>query len=202
MFLSHFDRKLRSILFVVGSLFVLASVVAQAPSKYEPTIESLNRHPLPQWYADAKLGIFVHWGLYSVPGWAPLVHPSHDFASTDYITNNPYAEWYLNTMRLDGSPTQAYHREHYGADYDYYNFAPTFDREIQKWNSDAMAKIFLDAGAKYVVLTTKHHDGLRCGPARRKPTPTENMPTPTCANSSSATIPPSSGTTSAIPSPA
>src|SRR5260370_311588 len=54
MFLSHFDRKLRSILFVVGSLFVLASVAAQAPSKYEPTIESLDRHPLPQWYAGAK----------------------------------------------------------------------------------------------------------------------------------------------------
>ena len=49
-------------------------------------------------------------------------------------------------MRIDGSPTQAYHREHYGADYDYYNFAPTFDQEIQKWNPDTMAKIFHDAG--------------------------------------------------------
>ncbi len=79
-------------------------------------------------------------GLYSVPGWAPLVHPEHDFTAPDYIKNNPYAEWYLNVMRIDGSPTQAYHREHYGADYDYYNFAPTFDQEIKKWSPDAWAK--------------------------------------------------------------
>src|SRR5580765_544373 len=66
--------------------------------KYEATIESLNKHPLPAWYADAKLGIFIHWGLYSVPGWAVLIHPEHDFTSPDYITHNPYAEWYLNSM--------------------------------------------------------------------------------------------------------
>jgi alpha-L-fucosidase len=44
----------------------------EAPAKYEATLESLNKHPLPEWYADAKLGIFIHWGLYSVPGWAVL----------------------------------------------------------------------------------------------------------------------------------
>lgn len=138
---------------------------APAPSHYEPTLESLNRHPLPQWYADAKLGIFIHWGLYSVPGWAPLVHPEHDFTSQDYIHHNPYAEWYLNSMRLDGSPTQAYHREHYGANYDYYNFAAVFNKDIQKWTPDIWAKIFRDAGAKYVVLTTKHHDGFTLWPS-------------------------------------
>src|SRR5882672_11274615 len=67
------------------------AVWAQTPAQYQPTIESLNQHPLPAWYDDAKLGIFVHWGLYSVPGWAPLVHPNHDFISEDYIKNNPYA---------------------------------------------------------------------------------------------------------------
>ena len=108
------------------SCMVGASARAQEPKKYEATIESLDQHELPQWYDDAKLGIFIHWGLYSVPGWAPLVHPEHDFSSQDYITNNPYAEWYLNTMRVEGSPTQKYHREHYGADYDYYNFAADF----------------------------------------------------------------------------
>ena len=146
---------------------------AQAPSHYEASLESLNKHPLPQWYDDAKLGIFIHWGLYSVPGWAPLIHPEHDFTSPDYITHNPYAEWYLNSMRLDGAPTQAYHREHYGADYDYYNFAPVFDREIQKWNPDVWAKIFHDAGAKYVVLTTKHHDGFTLWPSS---TPNPKLP--------------------------
>ena len=138
---------------------------AQAPLKYEPTIESLNRHEVPFWYTHAKLGIFIHWGLYSVPGWAPLSHPDHDFASLDYIKNDPYAEWYYNTMRIDGSPTQAYHREHYGADYDYYNFAPVFNREIQKWKPEEMARIFKEAGARYVVLTTKHHEGFTLWPS-------------------------------------
>ena len=110
---------------------LLAGLVLPACAQtvhYEPTLESLNQHPLPAWYADAKLGIFVHWGLYSVPGWAPLQHPDHDFRNVDYIKNNPYAEWYYNVMRIDGSPTQAYHREHYGADYNYYNFAAVFDQ--------------------------------------------------------------------------
>src|ERR1700680_3510639 len=109
-------RSLTVPFIVLFSLVILLPLPAQTPAHYEPTLESLNQHPLPEWYADAKLGIFIHWGLYSVPGWAPLVHPEHDFSAPDYIKNNPYAEWYLNVMRIDGSPTQVYHREHYGAD--------------------------------------------------------------------------------------
>ncbi len=154
-----------SSIFMVCAIICAVALRAQAPTHYEPTLESLNRHPLPQWYADAKLGIFIHWGLYSVPGWAPLVHPEHDFTSQDYIHHNPYAEWYLNSMRLDGSPTQQYHREHYGANYDYYNFAATFDKDIQKWDPNSWAKVFHDTGAKYVVLTTKHHDGFTLWPS-------------------------------------
>lgn len=163
--------ELLVLLFV--ALPILAALQAQTNQHYEPTLESLNRHSLPEWYADAKLGIFIHWGLYSVPGWAPLVHPEHDFTSQDYIENNPYAEWYLNTMRLDGSPTHAYHREHYGADYDYYNFAPLFDKEIEKWDPQVWAKIFRDAGAKYIVLTSKHHDGFTLWPSS---TPNPKLP--------------------------
>jgi alpha-L-fucosidase len=169
---SHARRTGSIVLCLLFGFLVLPGLQAQ-PSHFEPTLESLNQHPLPQWYADAKLGIFIHWGLYSVPGWAPLVHPEHDFSSQDYIKNNPYAEWYLNTMRLDGSPTQAYHREHYGAGYDYYNFSPIFDREIKKWSPDAWAKIFRDAGAKYVVLTSKHHDGFTLWPSS---TPNPTLP--------------------------
>src|SRR2546430_14484764 len=89
------------------------------------------------------------------------------------FTHNPYAEWYLNSMRIDGSPTQVYHKEHYGADYDYYNFAPIFNRQIQKWRSEDWAKVFHDAGAKYVVLTTKHHDGFTLWPSS---TPNPSLP--------------------------
>ena len=168
----RFDRLCKLAATLILAIAVLP-LLAAAPTHYEPTLESLNRHPLPAWYADAKLGIFVHWGLYSVPGWAPLVHPNHDFTNEDYIKNNPYAEWYLNTLRIKGSATEAYHGEHYGANYDYYNFAPTFDKEIQKWNPDAWAKVFHDAGAKYVVLTTKHHDGFTLWPST---TPNPTLP--------------------------
>jgi len=159
---------------VLASLALCCSVcAAQAPAKYEPTLDSLNRHPLPAWYDGAKLGIFIHWGLYSVPGWAPLSHPDHDFSSLDYIKYNPYAEWYLNVMRIDGSPTQAYHREHYGADFSYYDFAPVFNRESKKWKPDEMATIFREAGAKYVVLTSKHHEGFTLWPSTTEnPSPT------------------------------
>ncbi|MGB6744089.1 MAG: alpha-L-fucosidase [Terracidiphilus sp.] len=155
-------------LFLILVAFLMPSCTpcpAQATTKYEPTLASLDTHPLPQWYAGAKLGIFIHYGLYSVPGWAPLSHPDHDFTSADYIKYNPYAEWYLNVMRIPGSPTQAYQREHFGANFSYYDFAPIFNRESKKWNPDEWAKIFRDAGARYVVLTTKHHEGFTLWPS-------------------------------------
>jgi alpha-L-fucosidase len=162
--------KIATILIVMCGL-----CAAQAPAKYEPTLESLDRHLLPPWYAGAKLGIFIHWGLYSVPGWAPLSHPDHDFSSEDYIKNDPYAEWYLNTMRVEGSPTQAYHRQHYGAEYSYYNFAVAFNRESKKWDPDQWATTFREAGAKYVVLTSKHHEGFTLWPSTT-PNPSPTLP--------------------------
>jgi alpha-L-fucosidase len=152
-----------------------ATVPYQPTGPYQPTIASLDRHPLPQWYAGAKLGIFIHYGLYSVPGWAPLSHPNHDFSNTNYIVNNPYAEWYLNVMRIPGSPTQAYHREHYGANFGYYDFAPIFNRESKKWNPDEWATIFREAGARYVVLTSKHHEGFTLWPSTT-PNPSPTLP--------------------------
>jgi len=151
---------------IAGALAGMCGLcMAQAPVKYEPTIASLDQHQVPFWYTHAKLGIFIHWGLYSVPGWAPLSHPYHDFSSEDYIRNNPYAEWYYNTMRIEGSPTQAYHREHYGAEFNYYDFAPVFNREIQKWKPEEWARIFRQTGARYVVLTSKHHEGFTLWPS-------------------------------------
>jgi alpha-L-fucosidase len=168
-------HKRASVLTVFASIFFLFGMCsAQAPAKYEPTLESLDKHPLPQWYAGAKLGIFIHWGLYSVPGWAPLMHPEHDFSSADYIKYNPYAEWYLNVLRIPGSPTEAYHKDHYGANFGYYEFAPTFNRESKKWDPDKMAAIFKDAGARYVVLTSKHHEGFTLWPSNT-PNPSPSL---------------------------
>ncbi|NLF15198.1 MAG: alpha-L-fucosidase [Anaerolineaceae bacterium] len=131
---------------------------------YEPTLESLQSHQVPAWYHDAKLGIFVHWGTYSVPGWAPLSgHIGALVAKEGWeavFGKNPYAEWYANTLKFDGSPTQHYHEATYGADFPYAAFAPLFNEAVQAWDPEAWAGLFAQAGARYVVLTSKHHEGF------------------------------------------
>ncbi|MEN9595394.1 MAG: hypothetical protein RLY23_1877, partial [Actinomycetota bacterium] len=76
---------------------------------FEPTWESVSTHELPSWYDDAKLGVFIHWGLYSVPGWAEQVPDIQEMLITQgpkrMLSHNPYAEWYRNTMQIKGSPT-------------------------------------------------------------------------------------------------
>lgn len=136
---------------------------------YEPTWESVSTHPLPEWYDDAKLGIFLHWGLYSVPGWAPQVGDIQELLRTEgpegMLRDNPYAEWYHNTMQLQGSPTQVHHAQTYGADFPYDGFISDFNKGADSADLGAIADLARDAGAGYVVLTTKHHEGFTLWPA-------------------------------------
>jgi alpha-L-fucosidase len=83
-----------------------------------------------------------------------------------FYKNNPYAEWYLNTLRIAGSPTQAHHKAVYGEGYDYYSFADTLHQKTSTWNADSWAEIFSAIGARYVVFTTKHSDGYVMYPSR------------------------------------
>ncbi len=150
---------------LAGALAGVSLRAAQA-KHYEPTWESIRTHSVPDWYNDAKLGIFIHWGLYSVPAWAP---PSGELGKVDpkrWFYENPYAEWYLNSLRLKDSPTYKHHIETYGANFDYYDFAPMFDKDVQKWKPAEWARLFHQTGARYVVLTSKHHDGFRLWPSR------------------------------------
>ncbi|AQG82447.1 alpha-L-fucosidase [Spirosoma montaniterrae] len=153
-------------------LFWANQTWAQAPARYDTTRASIDKHPLPGWFDDAKLGIFVHWGLYSVPGWAkgtkkPLQEILATTKGEEWFANNPYAEWYMNSLRIDGSSTQQYHKATYGDSFSYDDFVPVFNREIKKWNPNQWAKLFKDAGAQYVVLTTKHHDGFLLWPSKQ-----------------------------------
>ena len=136
---------------------------------YEPTWESVRTHPLPDWFGDAKLGVFLHWGLFSVPGWAPQVADVQQVLREEgpagLFRDNPYAEWYRNSMQLEGSPTWAHHREAYGADFPYDGFIERFDTGTATCDMDAIADVCRSAGAGYVVLTTKHHEGFTLWPA-------------------------------------
>jgi len=137
--------------------------------KYTPEKESLKLHKVPEWFHDTKLGIFIHWGLFSVPAFAAeklTLGESQKRGVDVHLKNNPYAEWYLNSLRIKGSPTQKYHKEKYGDDFSYDRFAEIFNEEIKKWNPEEMVDLFKKAGAKYVVLVTKHHDGFLLWPSK------------------------------------
>ena len=105
--------------------------------RYEPTLKSLRKHTVPGWYDDAKLGIFCHWGLYSVPGWAPTAGEYGELIGREgwasWFAKNPYAEWYLNSIRIHGSPSHKYHAQTYGEGFSYDDFVPLFNEAIGAW---------------------------------------------------------------------
>jgi len=119
-----------------------------ADGDYEPTWGSLDAHACPGWYDDAKLGIWLHWGVYSVPAWAPPEDGDHSL---------PYAEWYPRYMYEEGTPIREYHCEHYG-DADYADFIPEWS--AANWDPGEWAALFDGVGARYVALTAEHHDGF------------------------------------------
>ena len=136
---------------------------------FEPTKSSIKKHEIPNWFHNAKFGIFIHWGLYSVPAFAVKklsYSESQKVGAEFYFKNNPYAEWYLNSLRISGSPTQEYHNTEYGEGFSYDDFKPIFNEQLEKWNPQEWADLFKKAGAKYVVLVTKHHDGFLLWPSK------------------------------------
>jgi len=137
---------------------------------YKPTAASITQHPMPAWFEDAKLGIFIHWGLFSVPAWAPpsgeITRIVEEQGWQAWFTNNAYAEWYLNTMQIENSPTALYHAVTYNR-MPYEEFVPMFDEAARSWDPCAMANEIKHAGARYVVLVTKHHDGFALWPSNQ-----------------------------------
>ncbi|KAK7751912.1 hypothetical protein SLS62_006213 [Diatrype stigma] len=114
---------------------------------------SLVQHEVPQWYDDAKFGIFIHWGPYSVPGWGN---------STPYES---YAEWFWwystrinESAAADKSGFNAYRLETFGPDLNYDDFFENYT--ASSWDPKEWVDLFADAGAQYFVFTTKHHDGF------------------------------------------
>ncbi|NID06711.1 alpha-L-fucosidase [Luteibacter jiangsuensis] len=112
--------------------------VADGP--FRPDWASLKAYRSPAWYDDAKFGIFIHWGVYSVPAFG--------------------SEWYSRNMYKQGSKEFAHHVATYGPQsrFGYKDFVPMFKAE--HFDADAWAALFREAGARYVVPVAEHHDGF------------------------------------------
>jgi alpha-L-fucosidase len=137
----------RLLLAVMVALAISGSRPAAA-QHYAATWESIDQRPTPPWFDEAKFGIFIHWGVYSVPA----------FADPQSKIGETYAEWYWNHMQDKNGPTWAFHLLHYGANFKYQDFAGQFKAEL--FNPEQWAGLFQKSGARYVVLTSKHHEGF------------------------------------------
>ncbi|WP_347839571.1 alpha-L-fucosidase [uncultured Draconibacterium sp.] len=148
----------------MNKLLVLCIAIAfalslNAQKTFEPNWESIDSRQTPEWFTDSKFGIFIHWGVYSVPAWAPA-----DIAVGKNF-GQKFSEWYW--YRLE-DPKNEYFKPHHEKMYGkqtYQEFAPQFKAEY--FNPDKWAEIIKNSGARYVVLTSKHHDGFALWPSKQ-----------------------------------
>jgi alpha-L-fucosidase len=114
--------------------------VSQSSARFEPTWESLKGYRVPRWYEDAKFGIFLHWGLYSVPAFG--------------------SEWYPRNMYRQGTTEFEHHVATYGPheDFGYKDFIPLLT--YSGFDANSYADLFVEAGARFVVPVAEHHDGF------------------------------------------
>jgi alpha-L-fucosidase len=132
------EDKGGGIMDAAGILKMVDEVIAQGP--FQASWESLEEYRIPRWYKDAKFGIFIHWGIYSVPAFGN--------------------EWYPRNMYRQGSPEFQHHLERWGphSKFGYKDFIPLFKAE--RFDPDEWADLFVEAGARYVVPVAEHHDGF------------------------------------------
>ncbi|HTQ56203.1 MAG TPA: alpha-L-fucosidase [Bryobacteraceae bacterium] len=142
-------------------LLLLSGALLLGAQSYQPAWDSVDRRPVPSWFGEAKFGIFIHWGVYSVPSYAPVLPGKL-----------AYAEWYWHAITEGRKPgagavdagSWAFHQRVYGKDFPYQNFAPMFRAEL--FDPGHWADVFQHSGARYVVLTSKHHEGFALWPSR------------------------------------
>lgn len=108
--------------------------------RFEANWESLKQYEIPQWYEDAKFGIFIHWGVYAVPAFGN--------------------EWYPRNMYVQDSKEFKHHLESYGphTEFGYKDFIPLFKAE--HFDAGAWADLFQQSGARFVMPVAEHHDGF------------------------------------------
>ncbi|GAA3585300.1 alpha-L-fucosidase [Snuella lapsa] len=139
---------IKKCLLIVTFFSVVTITFSQQNEKID-YIKEISERPYPEWFKDAKLGIFIHWGLYSVPA---------------YGGKESYGEWYLRGLQLGDSLRTNFMKDTYGQNFTYKDFAPLFKAELFK--AEEWAEFFKKSGAKYVVLVSKHHDGYALWPSK------------------------------------
>jgi len=114
-----------------------------------PTFDQIYKRKIPTWFNEAKFGVFIVWGIYSVPGWAP---------------KGQYAEWYGSNMNDPKGATRKYHDSVWGKDFTYGQFVPLFNGEA--FNAEEWTSLIQKSGAKYVVTCANYHDGYAMYPTK------------------------------------
>ena len=143
--------KQKNLFFTLSIVLSFAFYFSDAQN-VEANWESLQKRGYPQWFSDAKLGIFVHYGLYSVPS---------------YSGKEQYAEWFYRGLMTNDKNRVDFQKRVFGEDFQYEDYDKLFKAEL--FNADEWAQLFADAGAKYVLLVTKHHDGYCLWDSKYKP---------------------------------
>ena len=143
-------------------LLLISSLTLLNAQDYEPEWNSLDKRPVPGWFSDAKFGIFIHWGLYSVPAYRPF----NEDEDGNLKKEGTYAEWYVPDVMYSPLKNDHWHAETYGKDFSYFDFLPMFRAEL--FDPAEWASLFKEAGARYVILTAKHCEGFSMWPSEEK----------------------------------
>ncbi len=137
---------------LVASLLVSLTVSAQiepvAPGKFDPSWESLAQYKVPEWYRDAKFGIWAHWG--------PQCQPEQ-------------GDWFARFMYVEGSPEYNWFKAHYGPQSKFGFKDICNDWKAQKWNPERLVALYKRAGAKYFFAMGNHHDNMDLWDSKYQP---------------------------------
>ncbi|MEH0152648.1 alpha-L-fucosidase [Limibacter armeniacum] len=149
---------MKRIFIIITSLLVACSSQKQSnvasQKNFEPNWESLQEYDVPEWFQDAKLGIFIHWGPYAVPAYRSEWYPR--FMYMDSVVWGPKGE----VKSIGATNVYKHHIEKYGTldKFGYKDFIPMFKGE--NFNAKEWVDIFEKSGAKYIVPVAEHHDGF------------------------------------------
>ena len=133
-------RKLQRLWLLIATVLVLAIPAKAESPDYDMSWDALSKHPVPEWFQDAKFGIYAHLGVYCVPA--------------------VISEWYPRYMYIEGHEVQKYHIEKYGplSKFGYKDFIPMF--KLEKFDADEWAELYKRSGAKFAGPVAEHHDGF------------------------------------------